>query len=88
MRWSAVGRCILRTNTHLRSFGNNAGLVVGGHYPGSHAINEYTFMQVPEYRIGVGEMTQGHIQSAHTSFYVGSDMGAQPTPRLATPAGT
>lgn len=47
----------------------------------------YTFMQDPEYRIGVSEMTQGYVQAPHTSFYVGSDMSAPPAPRLAIPAG-
>jgi rhamnogalacturonan endolyase len=48
----------------------------------------YTLMQDPEYRIGVGEMTQGYVQSPHTSFYIGSDMSPPPAPRLAIPPGT
>lgn len=42
----------------------------------------YTFMQDPEYRTGVGQMTQGYVQAPHTSFYVGSDMDPPPAPRL------
>lgn len=48
----------------------------------------YTLMQDPEYRIGVGEMSQGYVQAPHTSFYVGSDMSPPPAPRLAIPPGT
>lgn len=48
----------------------------------------YTLMQDPEYRIGIGEMSQGYVQAPHPSFYVGSDMNPPPTPRLAIPAGT
>lgn len=47
-----------------------------------------TFMQDPEYRTGVATMTSGYVQSAHTSFYVGSDMDPPPPPRLVIPAGT
>lgn len=51
-------------------------------------VRMYTPMQDPEYRIGVGEMTQGYVQAPHTSFYVGSDMDPPPAPRLHIPAGT
>lgn len=51
-------------------------------------VRMYTPMQDPEYRIGVGEMTQGYVQAPHTSFYVGSDMAPPPTPRLHIPSGT
>jgi len=47
-----------------------------------------TFMQDPEYRTGVATMTSGYVQSAHTSFYVGSDMDPPAAPRLAIPPGT
>jgi rhamnogalacturonan endolyase len=47
----------------------------------------YSLMQDPEYRIGVGEMTQGYVQAPHPSFYVGSDMSPPPAPRLAIGAG-
>lgn len=47
-----------------------------------------TFMQDPEYRTGVATMTSGYVQSAHTSFYVGSDMDPPPAPRIVIPAGT
>jgi rhamnogalacturonan endolyase len=42
----------------------------------------YSLMQDPEYRIGVGEMTQGYVQAPHPSFYVASDMSPPPAPRL------
>ena len=51
-------------------------------------VRMYTPMQDPEYRIGVGEMTQGYVQAPHTSFYVGSDMDPPPPPRLQIPSGT
>jgi rhamnogalacturonan endolyase len=51
-------------------------------------VRMYTPMQDPEYRIGVGEMTQGYVQAPHTSFYVGTDMDPLPAPRLRIPAGS
>lgn len=50
-------------------------------------VRLYTLMQDPEYRLGVSQMTQGYVQAPHTSYYIGSDMDAQPSPRISIPAG-
>ena len=43
----------------------------------------YTPMQDPEYRTSIGCMTMGYVQSSQTSYYMGEDMAAPPTPRIA-----
>jgi hypothetical protein len=44
-------------------------------------------MQDPEYRTSVGCMMMGYTQATQPSFYIGSDMSAPPSPRIAIPPG-
>ncbi|MFT2009957.1 RICIN domain-containing protein [Pontibacter sp. 13R65] len=70
-----------REEVIYRHSNNSELLVFTTTIPSTHRF--YTFMHDPQYRVSVAWQNVAYNQPPHTSFYVGEDMAAPPTPAIA-----
>jgi rhamnogalacturonan endolyase len=75
-----------REEVIYRSSNNSELLIFTTTLPTAHRF--YTFMHDPQYRVSVAWQNVGYNQPPHTSFYVGEEMAAPPTPQIALADGS